>query len=109
MPAKPAASKPIALKHPQRPYFAAFLDVRGRPCVVVGGGSVAARKVDALLASGAKVTVVAPQLCERVALQAAAAQLRHVARQFEPADVEGCDLAVAATNDSKVNQAVAQA
>ena len=52
------AASPLRLKHPQRPYFAAFLDVRGRPCTVVGGGPVAARKVDALLASGAVVTKI---------------------------------------------------
>jgi len=109
-PAKRAKSpKPLRLKHPERPYFAAFLDVRGRPCVVVGGGPVAARKVDALLASGAKVKVVAPELCERIALQAGAGQVSHAARPFAAADLDGADLAVAATHETDVNQQVADA
>jgi len=109
-PAKRSKSpKPLRLKHPERPYFAAFLDVRGRPCVVVGGGPVAARKVDALLASGAKVKVVAPELCERIALQAGAGQVSHAARPFEAADLDGADLAVAATHETDVNQQVADA
>src|SRR4051812_35164347 len=95
----PAPGSAPRLKHPQRPYFAAFLDVRGRPCAVIGGGPVAARKVDALLASGAQVTVIAPQLCPRIAAQAAAGQVSHAARAFQPSDLDGCDLAVAATHE----------
>ena len=43
-------------------YIPIFLDVTGRECVVVGGGEVAARKVEALLEAGARVTVVSPRL-----------------------------------------------
>jgi len=109
MPDPAKRAKPLRLKHPDRPYFAAFLDVRGRPCVVIGGGPVAARKVDALLASGAKVKVVAPELCERIALQAQAGQVSHEARPFAPADLDGADLAVAATHETDVNQQVSDA
>ena len=44
------------------PYYPIYVDLRGRRCVVVGGGPVAARKVDGLLECGADVTVVAPIL-----------------------------------------------
>lgn len=102
-------AKPLRLKHPARPYFAAFLDVRGRPCVVIGGGPVAARKVDALLASGAKVTVIAPELCHRIAAQVAAGEVHHQQRRFKPEDLDGADLAVGATDDGDINQAVSDA
>jgi siroheme synthase (precorrin-2 oxidase/ferrochelatase) len=48
-----------------RPYFAAFLNLRGLPGVVVGGGPIAAVKAESLIRSGVRVTVVAPQLGTR--------------------------------------------
>lgn len=45
-------------------YLPIFLKIENRPCLVVGGGEVAARKVGLLLEAGGRVTVVAPELCE---------------------------------------------
>jgi uroporphyrin-III C-methyltransferase/precorrin-2 dehydrogenase/sirohydrochlorin ferrochelatase len=92
-----------------RPYLAAFLDVRGRPGLVVGGGEVAARRAETLVRSGMRVTVVAPRLCERLAQWAQAGTVACRAKRFEPADVEGAAIVVAATDDSAVNAAVAEA
>jgi siroheme synthase-like protein len=60
-----------------RAYFAAFLDLRGKPALVVGGGSVAAQKAEALLRSGARVSIVAPQLCVRLTELTLVGALRH--------------------------------
>lgn len=48
-------------------YFAAFLDLRGKRGLVAGGGAVAAPKTETLLRSGVRVTVIAPELCSRLA------------------------------------------
>jgi uroporphyrin-III C-methyltransferase / precorrin-2 dehydrogenase / sirohydrochlorin ferrochelatase len=94
---------------PDRPYLAAFLDVRGASGLVVGGGEVAARRAASLLRSGMRVTVVAPELCETLAQWAGAGAIAHHARRFEAADVADAVVVVAATSDGAVNAAVAAA
>ena len=92
-----------------RAYFAAFLDLRGKPGVVVGGGGVAALKAEALLRSGVRVTVIAPRLGERLAELVTLGALRHEDRRFQPGDLVGAEIAMAATDDAAVNAAVATA
>lgn len=89
-----------------RAYFAAFLDLRGKPGLVVGGGQVAALKVEALMRSATRVTIVAPALCPRLSELALVGALRHEARRFQPGDVLGMQIVIAATNDPAANQAV---
>lgn len=91
------------------PRLAAFLDVRDKPVLVVGGGEVAARKVRSLVACGARVTVVAPALCERLAAQARDGRIAHRHKRFEEADLDGMEMAIAATDEAAVNEAVARA
>ncbi len=88
-------------------YFPAFLDLRGRRCVVVGGGAIGERKVDSLLAAGARVTLVSPALTPRLAALAAAGLLAHRRRLFRRADVRGAALVIAATGVPAVDAAVA--
>ncbi|HEV8617785.1 MAG TPA: bifunctional precorrin-2 dehydrogenase/sirohydrochlorin ferrochelatase [Methylomirabilota bacterium] len=90
-------------------YFAAFLDLRGRRCVIVGGGPIAARKTEALLEAGARVTVVSPALTPALAALVAARRVVHRPRRFLTTDVRGCALAVAATGVERVDAAVAAA
>ena len=90
-------------------YFAAFLDIRGRRCLVVGGGEIGERKTRALLDSGARVTVVSPSLTPGLAALAASGRLVHRARRFLRSDPRGCALAVAATGDPRVDRTVAAA
>jgi len=87
-------------------YLPIFLKVRERPCLVVGGGKVAARKVALLLRAGARVTVVSPQSCAEVASQTAGSNVTCVERTFQPADIGGMVLAIAATDDVAVNRQV---
>jgi uroporphyrin-III C-methyltransferase/precorrin-2 dehydrogenase/sirohydrochlorin ferrochelatase len=84
-----------------------FLNVKGRRCVVVGGGEIAARKVNLLKRAGAAVTVVAPRLVQNLMALHDRAAIDHVPRDFAASDLEDCHLAVAATDDRLVNQAVA--
>jgi precorrin-2 dehydrogenase/sirohydrochlorin ferrochelatase len=78
------------------------LAVAGRRCVVVGGGEVAARKVEGLVAAGADVVVIAPRIDERI--RRSGAQLRE--RVYQPGDLDGAWLGIAATDDPSVNREV---
>ena len=71
------------------PYYPIFLDLRGRRCVVVGGGRVAERKVQALLRAGASVHVISPAVTPRLALLAARKKIDLTPRAYRPADLEG--------------------
>lgn len=83
------------------------LDVRGRPVLIAGGGPVAARRALALLAEGADLRVVAPELCEDLADLAAAGAVRWRARAVAEADVEDVWLVHVATGDRATDAAVA--
>ncbi|MDB6089872.1 MAG: precorrin-2 dehydrogenase [Gammaproteobacteria bacterium] len=90
-------------------YLPLFLQLRSQPAVVVGGGRVAVRKVDLLLKTGARVTVVAPELREELHKLAASGALRHISAEFEAAQLDGAVIVIAATNDHEVNTAVSAA
>ncbi|MGH8323596.1 MAG: NAD(P)-dependent oxidoreductase, partial [Steroidobacteraceae bacterium] len=87
-------------------YLPVFLQLRSQPVVVVGGGRVAVRKADLLRKSGARVTVVAPELCEELHKLAASGELQHIPAKFAAAHLEGATLVIAATNVRDVNVAV---
>jgi len=90
-------------------YLPIFLDLREQPCLVVGGGEVAARKCALLLRAGAQVTVLAPQLERVFDVELAAGRVAHRPGRFREEDLEGFALAIAATDDQAVNRAVAAA
>jgi siroheme synthase-like protein len=89
----------------RKPYYPVSLDVADRPCLVVGGGPVAARKACALLECGATVTVIAPSLSEEMA---ALAPLLHAIerRAYRAGDVAAFRLVVTATGKPEVDGAV---
>ncbi|MES9898423.1 MAG: siroheme synthase CysG [Sedimenticola sp.] len=83
-----------------------FLDVKDKPCLVVGGGEVADRKISLLLKAGAKVRVISPQLCNRLTNLAEDKLIEHQPRDYREGDLDECHLAIAATDSSSVNQLV---
>ncbi len=85
------------------PFYIACLSLRGRRCLVVGGGEVALEKVEGLLACGAGVVVVAPELQPALAELAAERSIVWEPREFAAGDLEGTFMAIAATDDSEVN------
>ncbi len=87
-------------------FFPIFLNIKGKPCLLVGGGDVAARKALQLLRAGAEVRVVAPALGEKLLALAAQHKITQRSGRFDPSDLEGCVLAIAATDDNAVNRAV---
>ncbi|NNG12142.1 MAG: uroporphyrinogen-III C-methyltransferase, partial [Halobacteria archaeon] len=85
-----------------------FLDVNDRPCLVVGGGKVAARKVALLKRSGADVTVVSPVLCKELTILRDEGGIHHEAREFGDQDIQDRVLVIAATDDESVNRKVSE-
>lgn len=98
--AEPGRTRPSLVGYP-----ANFL-VAGRRCVVVGAGRIAARKIQGLLDAEADVLVIAPEAVESIRDAAAADRLRWEPREFRPADLDDAWLAITATSDAVVNQAV---
>jgi precorrin-2 dehydrogenase/sirohydrochlorin ferrochelatase len=86
--------------------YPANLLVRGRRVVVVGGGRIAARKIEPLLEAGALVEVVSPEVGAEVRVWADAGRLVLHERAFRAGDLEGAWLALTATDDPVVNTAV---
>ncbi len=87
-------------------YLPVFLKIKGRPCLLVGGGEIAARKADLLLRAGAELTVVAPEIGPGVAGLKETGVIVHKQRAFSPEDLKGQILVVAATDDAALNRKV---
>lgn len=89
-------------------YLPIFFKLDARPCLVVGGGAVASRKVALLRKAGGSVLVVAPELSSDLTEQASAGSIRHFARRFQAEDLDGVCLVIAATDDVDVNAEISQ-
>ena len=89
-------------------YYPVLLDLAGRRCLMVGGGSVAERRVDALLAAGAQVTVISPRVTQPLAALAAEGRIGLESRGYREGDLAGNDLVFVATDAGEVNAAVAR-
>src|SRR5256714_6314864 len=87
-------------------FYPVFLDLRGRRAVVIGGGAVAEQKVRGLTAAGAHVTVVSRETVPALADLAGRGAIEIRRRPYRPGDLAGAWLAIAATNDRSVNEAV---
>jgi len=89
-------------------YAINLVGLERRRCVVVGGGTVAARKVAGLLEANANIVVISPQIVPELEEYLAAGRITLLRRIYHPGDLRGAFLVVAATNDPEVNRAVAQ-
>jgi uroporphyrin-III C-methyltransferase/precorrin-2 dehydrogenase/sirohydrochlorin ferrochelatase len=86
-----------------------FLKLDGRRVLLAGAGAVALDKIETLLERGARVRVVAPEACQEIREVARAGKLEWVEKRFEPSDLDGCFLAIAATDVPGVNEAIYRA
>jgi len=87
-------------------FYVACLKLTGRRCLVVGAGDVGLEKIEGLLACGAQVHVIALEACAGVRELADAGDVELTERRFEPGDLDGHFLAIAATSDTDTNIAV---
>ena len=89
-------------------YFPISLNIENRPCIVIGGGKVAARKVKSLLANKGNVTVISPELDEELTLLAQQGKITWLERGYRAGDLTQAFLVIAATDDEAVQEAVFQ-
>ncbi len=89
-------------------YYPVMLDVRGRPAIVLGGDRIAAEKAAALAASGALVSVLHETFSAEVLELEARGLVRLRAKSYEPGDLEGAFVVVAATTDQPLIEAIWQ-
>lgn len=88
-------------------YFPIFLKLESKPCLVVGGGDIAYRKVELLRRAGAAVTVVAPEVCDDMAALAKSKKITHINTEFSEDMATGQSVIIAATDNKTVNALVA--
>jgi precorrin-2 dehydrogenase / sirohydrochlorin ferrochelatase len=88
--------------------FPMFLKLANRPCLVVGAGIIAESKISSLLETGAKVRVVAPEATPEVRAWAQSSKIDWLERGFQPNDLEGMFLVVAATSSTELHEEIFQ-
>ncbi|HLB05818.1 MAG TPA: bifunctional precorrin-2 dehydrogenase/sirohydrochlorin ferrochelatase [Thermodesulfobacteriota bacterium] len=87
-------------------YYPIFLDIRNKPCVVIGGGDVAERKVVSLLSAGARITVVSPEFTISLEGMGEDGKILLIKRPYQEGDLKEAFLAYAATNEEDINNRV---
>ena len=87
-------------------YYPVYLNLRGRRCVIVGGGTVAEGKIGRLLDSGADICVVSPDATPGIRQFVDDGAVRWEQREYRPGDLEGAFIAIAATNVREVNRRI---
>ncbi|HSL29673.1 MAG TPA: bifunctional precorrin-2 dehydrogenase/sirohydrochlorin ferrochelatase [Anaerolineales bacterium] len=89
-------------------YYPVYIQLRGQPCVVIGGGKIAEGKVKGLLDVQANVTVISPDLTPRLRELAETKQIVHWRRLYQPGDLTGAFLVICATDQAEANHQVWQ-
>jgi precorrin-2 dehydrogenase / sirohydrochlorin ferrochelatase len=85
------------------PFYIACLKLRGRKCLVVGGGEIGLEKVEGLLACDGDVTLVAPEVGPELTQLALEGSIRWEQREYRPEDLEGTFMVIACTDDTDIN------
>lgn len=98
------------------PYFPLFVEIQDKPVTVIGGGKIAARRVRTLLAFGAKIRIISPQICDE--LRDVIGNIENgdenhriavLKRKYQDGDIHDSMLVIAATDDRDVNRLVKKA
>ena len=88
-------------------YFPLFVDISGMKVMVIGGGKIAARRVDTLIHFASNITVIAPEITGSLAALNETGRIRCVGRQYKKGDVAEADMVLAATDNRQLNDSIA--
>lgn len=89
-------------------YPVTLVNLDRTPCLVIGGGEIAERKVAALREAGARPLVISPSLCDALLYQVEAGEIDAIEREYQTGDLSGVRLVIAATDEPAINEAVWQ-
>ncbi|OGW56883.1 MAG: hypothetical protein A2Z09_00360 [Nitrospirae bacterium RBG_16_43_8] len=89
-------------------YYPILLNLKGKKCVVVGGGKVAERKALSLLKSGAKITVISPECTVRLKKENLTGRIKYISRRYKNGDLKNAFLVIAATDAGETNRKISE-
>ena len=89
-------------------YYPIYLELHDQPCIVIGGGKIAEGKVDGLLAAGAQVTIVSPDLTSHLQMLVEQNKVAYIARTYQHGDLDGNFMVICATDQNEINHQVWQ-
>ncbi|MFH1776701.1 MAG: bifunctional precorrin-2 dehydrogenase/sirohydrochlorin ferrochelatase [Candidatus Omnitrophota bacterium] len=87
-------------------YYPIMLNIKGKDCIVIGGGVVAERKVLSLLVAGGKITIISPNITKRLRQLLKQKKIIYKKRKFQEAFLHNASVVIAATANQKVNQEI---
>ena len=86
-------------------YFPFFINITDKPCLIVGGGIVALRKIEKLLPFGVEIIVISPAFCKEIQEKEG---IQRICRKFHPTDIVGKMFVIGATDDEEVNRLISE-
>lgn len=92
----------------QFPYYPIYIDIEDRAVLIVGGGTVCARKAETMMRYGGRVTIVSPEITDEIAAWERDGVLAVRRKMYEESDLEGASIVIASTDDQCVNARVAR-
>jgi len=90
------------------PYYPIYIDIEDRNVLIVGGGTVCARKAETMMRYGGRVTIVSPEITDEIAAWEGDGSLAVRRKMYEEADLDGASIVIASTDDPCVNARVAR-
>jgi len=90
------------------PYYPIYIDIEDRNVLIVGGGTVCARKAETMMRYGGRVTIVSPEITDEIAAWEGDGVLSVRRKLYEEADLDGASIVIASTDDQCVNARVAR-
>lgn len=101
------AYKAVGGKRMDKPYFPLFVDLSRMKIVMVGGGTIAGRRVRTLTQFNSHITVIAPEISEELKQLSTKGRIQCLCREYQTGDIADADMVLTATNRSTLNRQVA--